>query len=270
MSTSGAPVLATGTAGVVASTRDATLTAREIELHREASLLLYVAVEETLADVSKRLKRGEPVDERAVVERLEARIARDGLVHAGRPNVAVNAHAVDPLFEATPEASTALRKGDVVVIDVWAKRPGGAYANLIWTAFVGRRGDIPPNVAKAWKATREARDRALAHLIVNPQATGDELDAIARKPVRKAKLERWYSRATARPLGADDPYAPGAVSKPGESRPALAPSTCVAIEPGVYVRGSFATRTAVDVCLVDGKPRVTNAPQQRELRPLLD
>lgn len=272
VSTSGAPVLTTGTAGAAASTRDATLTAREIELHEATSLRLYLVVEETFAEISKRLRAGAAVGEADVVAFLESVLARDGLVHAGRPSVAVNAHAVDPLFEATAATSTALRPGDVVVVDVWAKRPGGAYANLVWTAWVGRKADVPKNVATAWRAVRDARDRAVAHLRADPDATGEALDAVARKVVRKAKLERFYLRATARPLGADDPFANGPIAKEGETRRVLAPSSCLAIEPGIYRAGEFAARTAATVCRsADGKTvETTTVPLQRDLRPLLD
>ncbi len=273
LSTSGAPVLTQGTAGaaaVIPSARDATLTEGEIRLHRQTALLLYLAVEETFGEIAKRIRAGTPVTEADAAALLEARLKKDGLVHAGHPMVAVNAHAVDPLFEPTPEKSTALRAGDVVVIDVWAKRPGGAYANLVWTAWVGARGDLPQSVAKAWKATRDARDAALAHLKAHPDATGDALDAAARKPLRKAKLERFYERATARPLGADDPYAPGAIARPGESRPALPPSACVSVEPGLYRKGEFATRTSANVCRSGDTVTVTTSPLQREIRALLD
>src|SRR5437870_3286271 len=54
------------------------------------------------------------------------------------PIVAVNGHAGDPHYEPSATHDTPIRRGDFLLIDLWARLgPGKVYADSTWTAFLG-------------------------------------------------------------------------------------------------------------------------------------
>jgi Xaa-Pro aminopeptidase len=54
-----------------------------------------------------------------------------------------------------------VQRGDVLLVDLWAKEPRGIYADQTWMASVGSPSD---KVVQVWEAVRDARDAALALL----------------------------------------------------------------------------------------------------------
>ncbi|MBI6547046.1 MAG: M24 family metallopeptidase, partial [Cyanobacteria bacterium NC_groundwater_1444_Ag_S-0.65um_54_12] len=57
------------------------------------------------------------------------------------PICAVNENAGNPHYEPTREVHKEVKKGDIVLIDLWAKekRPNSIYADITWVGFVGEK-----------------------------------------------------------------------------------------------------------------------------------
>ena len=72
-----------------------------------------------------------------------AHFAERGLVTDHPPIVAVNGHAADPHYVPSARTPTPIRRGDLLLIDLWAKEPGASdpYADITWVAYCG---DRPP------------------------------------------------------------------------------------------------------------------------------
>ena len=63
-----------------------------------------------------------------------------GLITDHGPDVAVNANASNPHYNPTHDNCAEIRRGDLVLIDMWAKldRPKGVYYDITWTGFLRR------------------------------------------------------------------------------------------------------------------------------------
>src|SRR5262245_66323159 len=80
-----------------------------------------------------------PLQEIEVKQFVLDRFAAAGLVTDHGPIVGVNANASNPHYEPTDQVSSPIRKGDLVLLDLWAKldRPGSVYYDITWTYFCG-------------------------------------------------------------------------------------------------------------------------------------
>jgi Xaa-Pro aminopeptidase len=81
------------------------------------------------------------------------------------PIVAVNGHAGDPHFEVSAKDPAPIRRGDWVLIDLWARRPGdeNIFSDITWVGYVPRRpGEpAPDRFRAAYTAVKAARDASL-------------------------------------------------------------------------------------------------------------
>jgi Xaa-Pro aminopeptidase len=95
----------------------------------------------------------------------------EGLVTDAPPIVAVAANAGDPHYQPAAEASRDITPGNVVLLDLWGKRPepGSVFADISWMGFTGTA--VPAPVTAAFDAARDARDAAVA-LIESAGAAG--------------------------------------------------------------------------------------------------
>ena len=207
--------------------------------------------------------------QRRIVREYEAR----GLVTNGPPIVARNAHAGNPHFELTAENSEAIREGDVLLLDLWAKEKGedAVYGDITWMAFVGR--SAPPEVQHVWDVVMSARDagiRMVEERCAARQAVrGAEVDDATRAVIAAAGLERFFIHRTGHSIGLET-HGNGANIDNLETRDerTLIPDTGFSIEPGVY-QPAFGVRSEIDMYIdADGVARVSS-PIQRALPALL-
>ena len=118
----------------------ATLSDRQIASHREAARQLPGIVRAAYGRVREALDAGERLLEVELQHFILERFETMGLMTADPPIVAVNAHSADPHY-APGEDSAPIRRGDWLLIDLWARLPavGSVYADITWVAQ-GRRG----------------------------------------------------------------------------------------------------------------------------------
>jgi Xaa-Pro aminopeptidase len=89
----------------------------------------------------------------------------------------------------------------------------------------------------AYEAVREAQEAAIA--AVRPGATVGEVDAAARKVLRKAGLGRYFTHSTGHGVGLEIHEAPRVAAGQEEL---LTPGMVITIEPGVYFPGKWGVR----------------------------
>ena len=97
-----------------------------------------------------------------MVQWLSEAMRGEGLVWEHGPNVSCGPNSADSHYEPTAENSRPIRRGDFVLIDIWAKldQPGACYYDITWTGVVDRE---PTEREQAIFATvRAARDAAIA------------------------------------------------------------------------------------------------------------
>lgn len=95
---------------------------------------------ETFAAMAKALSSGSSVTEYEFKEQIVRRFKEEGLTSDGdSPIVGFNDHPADPHFEPTQDGAYTLKKGDSILLDLWARRvePTGIYYDITWCAFAG-------------------------------------------------------------------------------------------------------------------------------------
>jgi Xaa-Pro dipeptidase len=253
---------------------EAVLNGEQIQSHREATEALRRIVDETFAYIGNAVGQGRRLTEYDLQHSILRQIAEHGLTTGSAPIAAVNAHSADPHY--TPQKATALeiKTGDLVLIDLWAKRPqpGSIYGDITWTGYVGRR--VPDRHAEIFDIVRAARDAAVdfvrRRVAGNEFPCGWEVDDVCRRVVREAGYERQFLHRTGHSIG-QDVHGNGANIDNLETQDArrLIPNTCFSIEPGIYLTGEFGIRSELDVCVSDRQVLVFGEPLQAEIVPIL-
>ena len=129
-------------------------------------------------------------------------------------------------------------KNELVVIDAGAILRGYC-SDMTRTVFVGRASR---RVRGWYRAVREAQAAAIARL--SPGVEAGEVDAAARRVLRRHRLARFFTHSTGHGLGLEVHESPRLAR--GE-RARLADRSVVTIEPGVYIEGTGGIRIEDDV-----------------------
>jgi Xaa-Pro aminopeptidase len=124
------------------------------------------------------------------------------------------------------------------------------------TVHVGRPSDEARNL---YEAVREAQEAAIA--MVAPGVTAAEVDAAARRVLRKRKLDRFFTHSTGHGLGLEIHEAPRLAA--GQTQK-LEPGMVITIEPGAYVPGKWGVRIE-DVVMVTSSGREVLTPTDKDL-----
>ncbi len=110
----------------------AVLDGRGYALHREAGAVMDRIMQEAFAEIGRALKTG--ATEYDVQQFIMKRFAEENLTTYDPPMVGTNEHPADPHFDLTRELARPFRRGDTVLIDMWAKKnvQGGIYYDITW------------------------------------------------------------------------------------------------------------------------------------------
>ena len=244
---------------------EACWTAEQFEQHKAAGKLVDKSLQEAFDLVGERLGVGDPLSEYEVQQFIAGRFARDGLFASHGPIVAVNGNASNPHYEPTRERSTEIKRGDLLLIDLWAKlkQERSVYYDITWTAFCGQ--DIPSNIAGVFEVVRDARKRACAFVIDSVgkgrETAGFEVDDQARKYIDEKGFGEYFFHRTGHSIGTEV-HGSGANMDNLESHDErhLLPGTCFSVEPGIYLP-EFGIRSEVNVFVGDGYATVTGPEQ---------
>ena len=134
-----------------------------------------------------------------------ARFAATGLVTHAPPIVAVNEHSADPHYGPSAAHDRAIRRGDFILLDLWAKEsaPDSIYADFTWVAFAGDK--IPAEHARVFEIVAQARD-ATVDLVQRRVAAGEpvsgrEADRAARSVIEAAGFGDAFVHRTGHSIG---------------------------------------------------------------------
>ncbi len=191
---------------------------------------------------------------------------------ADPPIVAVGPHSGNPHYEPRPKGSSAIREGDLLLLDVWAKldKPGSVYYDITWTGYLGSA--VPAKYAKIFQVVKQARDRAVRFveesIAAGREVHGWEVDNAARAVIRKAGYAKNFTHRTGHNIG-QEVHGNGANMDGLEMKDdrKIVPRTCFSVEPGIYFP-EFGIRSEVNVYVGEREARVTGAVQD-EIIPIL-
>jgi Xaa-Pro aminopeptidase len=253
---------------------EAVWTDRQLASHTYAAGKLRRIVDEAFAHVRRQITARRTLTEHGLQQFILSRIQAHKLTTATPPIAAVNAHSADPHYSPAPKGSTRIKRGDLVLIDLWAKKPaqGSVYADITWTGFVGK--EIPARQRDVFAVVRDARDAALSFVRARVSSgqfpCGWEVDEICRKVIRDAGYADRFVHRTGHSIG-EEVHGNGANIDSLETKDGrrLLPRTCFSIEPGIYLPGEFGIRSELDVYLTDRDARVFGQPVQTAIVPIL-
>ncbi len=215
--------------------------------------------------------RGAGTDEFAMVEYLQRAMQREGLVWEHGPNVSCGAHSADSHYEPSTERSCAIRQGDFVLIDIWARldQRGSCFYDITWNGVIDR--EPLEREQRVFETVRDARDAAV-RVVQQAYATGTDIagwqaDDAARAVIRDAGLGEWFTHRTGHNI-ATDLHGNGAHLDNLETHDErlLLPNTCFSVEPGIYFAGEFGVRSEINMITRPGRAEVTGRIQSELVR----
>ncbi|MDF1545274.1 MAG: M24 family metallopeptidase [bacterium] len=251
----------------------ACLTVEQIALHRIAAGNVMDTKSLAFAFIKERIERNETIIEYDVVRFILDRFEQLDMETDHGPNCSINGNAGNPHYEPQAGTSAEIKKGDLILIDLWGKlkQPSAVYADITWMAFAGSHSDISSRYMEMFGAIRDARDAAVSFLrqhIGNQPVFGYEVDDVCREVVVKAGYGEYFTHRTGHSIGGDvHGTGPNIDNLETEDLRKLQQGHLFSIEPGVYMK-ECGFRTEIDVLIGYDGPEVTTLPLQSEILPL--
>jgi Xaa-Pro dipeptidase len=243
-------------------------TAADLAGHLRAAEILSDIARAAIARIGERARAGDPVDEHEVTRWVLEAFDRAGLVTESPPSVSYGAHAARPHYDAPAEGSSPIVPGQLLLLDLWAKEPGGIYADQTWMAAIGAPS---PLAAELWTAVRGARDAALdllrTRLEVGESVAGAEADRAAYAIIAAAGYGDRIICRTGHSIDRMGLHGFGPTIDDTESFDSrrIIPGVGFSVEPGIYIPGEIGLRSEVNAhARADGLD-VTPGDYQREL-----
>ena len=244
---------------------EAAWTPEQLESHRTAGRAIDRITREAFDQAARRVDSGAVFTEFELQEWMVKQFEANGLTTDSAPIVAVGPHSGDPHYEPQKQSSSGVRKGDLLLLDVWAKTlgPNSVYYDITWVGYLGEK--IPEKYAKIFSVVRAARDAAVEFVqkrVAAGSATeGWQVDQVAREVIRKAGYAKYFVHRTGHNIG-QEVHGAGANMDGLETRDTrhIIPHTCFSVEPGIYLP-EFGVRSEVNVYVGDDKAEVTGAVQ---------
>ncbi len=246
-------------------------TPEQLASHRVACEALIAAKDATFAHVRERLAAGLETTEAGVQEFMMREFARHGLETGHAPIVAVNAHAADPHFFPRRDADTPIRRGDFLLIDLWARepRPDAVFGDITWVAYAGEAA--PPRIRSVFEVVRQARDAAVSfmheRLRAGQPVHGYEVDDVSRSVIAAAGFGSRFIHRTGHSIGVSG-HGNGVNldNLETQDRRRLIPGVGFSVEPGIYLaEEGFGVRLEINCYVTDNDVEVTTLPLQNEI-----
>jgi Xaa-Pro aminopeptidase len=239
-------------------------------MHLEAAQHTRSAYDVAFNFIAQRCRQGGQVRETEVQQVILDHFRAHQLETDHPPICAVNKNSGDPHYAPMPGKDEAIRSGDFVLIDLWAKlaRPRAVYSDLTRVAFVGPR--VPERHEKIFQIVARGRDAGIARVQAafakNEPLQGWQVDQATRDVIDQAGYGEYFCHRTGHSIG-QETHGNGANMDNLETREErrVLRRTCFSIEPGIYLP-EFGVRSEVNVFVdKDGKVHVTGGTPQTEV-----
>ena len=241
-------------------------TPEQLADHRVTADKLGLIVNEAFTYAGERLAEG--VTEFQVAEFIRKRFAEENIASPDGPIVAANANASDPHYEPSAARTSAIKQGDWLLIDLWAKgtADGSVYADITWVAYVG--DTVPARQQEIFDIVIGARDTAL-HYLEDAHNQGTEIlgwqaDQVAREFISSRGYGEYFTHRLGHSIGFE--VHSEAVNLDGfetHDTRRIIPGICFSIEPGIYLP-EFGVRSEIDVFMSADGP-YASSPVQHEV-----
>lgn len=246
---------------------------RALELQKKACALALKIKDEAFQKIKEDVLSSGESDEYRIQSFICHRFKEEGMVYDDPAIVAVNANASDPHYGPTEKVHSPIKKGDVVLIDMWAKMddPEGVYADITWMGYVDEV--IPEKVKERFLSLRKAIEKGFHFLeteLLKRRVEGYEVDRIVHNSIIEDGFGEGIVHRTGHNIAVDvSPHGPGVNIDDLESHDTreIIDGVTFSLEPGIYLP-DYGMRSETDVRVADRKP-VYMAGHQLEVIPIL-
>lgn len=229
------------------------------QMHRDAEKITTSAYDIAWSLIAERTREGGAIGEAEVQAAIVEYFHKHGAICDHGPIVGVGPHSGDPHYEPDPANDTPIKRGDFVLIDLWAKmdKPRAVYSDLTRVGFVDTV--VPKKYQALFDVVVAARDAAIekvrSSFAANRPLHGWEVDDACRQVIIDAGYGANFVHRTGHSIG-QEVHGNGANIDNLETHDErlVLPSSCFSIEPGIYLP-EFGVRTEIDV-FVDKKSHV--------------
>lgn len=236
--------------------------------HERAARAVSTIGQEAIRLAGSRADSVTPLTEYALQAWILERFAAGGLETDHGPIVAIGPNAANPHYEPTADQSATLKRGDILLIDLWAREKGGVFADQTWMGSLGKPSERDQ---KIWLAVRDARDAAIALLRERVKAhqpvRGGEVDDAAREVIAKRGFGEQFIHRTGHSIDPRDLHGSGPHIDNLETREerVLIPGVGFSIEPGIYFAGDVGMRSEVNGLMGPDSVLITPSDYQKDL-----
>jgi Xaa-Pro dipeptidase len=251
--------------GNLVSRFEAAWSEEQIASHFAARDAVDRIMEATFKEIGTRASNGGTTEYEIQQWIMEA-FKRENLVTDNPPIVGANVNSGNPHYAPTGEKTAPLRKGDFVLLDMWAKtnQPNSVFYDITWTGVIG--GAPTAKQKEIFNHVRDARDAGFEKVktaIANGRKiAGWEVDKATRDSISHAGYEKFFTHRTGHSIGTDV-HANGANMDNLETKDEreIISNSCFSIEPGIYLP-EFGVRSEFNVLVHKGKAEITGRIQQ--------
>jgi Xaa-Pro dipeptidase len=217
--------------------------------HERAARAVATIGKEAIRLAGSRADSASPLTEYALQRWIKERFEAGGLETDHGPIVAIGPNAANPHYEPTAEKSATIKRGDILLVDLWAREKNGIFADQTWMGSLGPPSERDKAI---WLAVRDARDAAIAlleyRLGAHKPLRGGEVDDAARDVITKRGYGDYFIHRTGHSIDPRDLHGSGPHIDNLETREdrALIPGVGFSIEPGIYLPGDVGMRSEVN------------------------
>ena len=250
---------------------EAVIDEKGYQAHLQAGEKVQRIKDEAFDLVKKKISKGETFTEYDVQQFIVKRFHDEGMTDDGdHPIVAVNEHAADPHFEPKRENTHIIKRGDALLIDLWARLDSddGIYYDITWCGFIG--DDPPDKYKRIFGVVRDARNAARDFIrgkfSRSERCFGFEVDDACRSVVAQAGFGDFFVHRTGHSIG-HAVHGNGVNIDNFETKDEreLVPGICFSIEPGIYLAGEIAARSEINVFITQKREVVVAGKEQEQL-----
>jgi len=250
------------------------LSEQQFKSHWQATENLRKIVFEAFDEIASAIAANRKINEYQLQQFIWQRFSHYGMVSNSPPIVAVNEHSGRPHYQPTEHEHAEIKRGDFVLLDIWAKlkEPADAvYGDITWTGFVG--DSVPEKYKRVFDIVSGARDAAVSYIrqaiSQREPIQGWQVDDVTRNFINERGHGKDFIHRTGHSIGTEV-HGNGANidNLETQDRRSLIANTCFSIEPGVYL-DEFGVRSEIDVYITDNEVIIGGQPIQTEVIPII-
>ena len=246
---------------------------KDISLNKnlEAANLVSKIKDEAFLYIFESIKSNSTVSEYQVQQFIMSKFKENNLLTEDVPIVAINKNSSDPHYEPSAMIHDNIKRGDWILIDLWAKFQDvdAVFSDITWVGFCGEYEEIPSEFIEIFEIVKKARDNTVNFLEQNwkNQPEGWEIDKIARDTIASSGYGKYFIHRTGHSIAPGDILHAMSVNLDGyemlDTRKIL-PGLGFSIEPGIYLE-KFGVRLEINVYIHPENGPIVTTPVQDQI-----